>query len=345
MILFAFLSAVPQPAYSQNRETGYAVKKPVFGGGNAIQPWGILGYWVKAAMKNSGWDVQLCTVCQGGAREARLLTSKAMPVQPSAGSPGSNAPRQPNGPIDFGATGAQFLKWVYHGTHDFAKDPAKPQTQVRVIANIQDPSYMLVAVKESLGITDLRHLKDKKDTPIRIIATPQGGDTVQAILDYYGLSKEFVESTGGKFLAWNKAEDRKDVNVMIGFGALVKEEYNHWIDVTEHENMKFLDLPGDLKKTLVQDYDLDEVEVPEGLLRGFDHAMHGIGRTGDVVYGRDDMPDDFAYALAKALDDHKDLLQWTLVPFSYNSQNVWKCFDVPLHPGAARYYREKGYMK
>jgi hypothetical protein len=345
MILFAFLSAVPQPAYSQNRETGYAVKKPVFGGGNAIQPWGILGYWVKAAMKDSGWDVQLCTVCQGGAREARLLTSKAMPVQPSAGSPGSNAPRQPNGPIDFGATGAQFLKWVYHGTHDFAKDPAKPQTQVRVIANIQDPSYMLVAVKESLGITDLRQLKDKKDTPIRIIATPQGGDTVQAILDYYGLSKEFVESTGGKFLAWNKAEDRKDVNVMIGFGALVKEEYNHWIDVTEHENMKFLDLPGDLKKTLVKDYDLDEVEVPEGLLRGFDHAMHGIGRTGDVVYGRDDMPDDFAYALAKALDDHKDLLQWTLVPFSYNSQNVWKCFDVPLHPGAARYYREKGYMK
>jgi TRAP-type uncharacterized transport system substrate-binding protein len=24
---------------------------------------------------------------------------------------------------------------------------------------------------------------------------------------------------------------------------------------------------------------------------------------------------------------------------------VWKAYDVPLHPGAARYYRERGYMK
>ena len=104
-------------------------------------------------------------------------------------------------------------------------------------------------------------------------------------------------------------------------------------------------MPADLKQKLMKDYDLDEVVIPEGLLRGFDHAIQGIGRTGDVIYGRDDMPDDFAYALAKALDDHKDLLQWTLVPFSYNHQNVWKCFDVPLHPGAAKYYREKGYMK
>jgi TRAP-type uncharacterized transport system substrate-binding protein len=24
---------------------------------------------------------------------------------------------------------------------------------------------------------------------------------------------------------------------------------------------------------------------------------------------------------------------------------VWKAFDIPLHPGAAKYYNEKGYMK
>jgi len=24
---------------------------------------------------------------------------------------------------------------------------------------------------------------------------------------------------------------------------------------------------------------------------------------------------------------------------------VWKGYEVPLHPGAARYYKEKGYMK
>src|SRR6266704_3505039 len=86
IFLSVLLAGTSQPANSQTRDTGYAVKKPVFGGGNAVQPWGILGYWVKAAMKNTGWDIQLCTACQGGAREARLLTSKAIPVQPAAGS-------------------------------------------------------------------------------------------------------------------------------------------------------------------------------------------------------------------------------------------------------------------
>lgn len=30
--------------------------------------------------------------------------------------------------------------------------------------------------------------------------------------------------------------------------------------------------------------------------------------------------------------------------FSYNVHTVWKAYEVPLHPGAARYYGEKGYM-
>jgi len=31
--------------------------------------------------------------------------------------------------------------------------------------------------------------------------------------------------------------------------------------------------------------------------------------------------------------------------FSYNVHTVWNGYEVPLHPGAARYYQEKGYMK
>jgi TRAP-type uncharacterized transport system substrate-binding protein len=70
-----------------------------------------------------------------------------------------------------------------------------------------------------------------------------------------------------------------------------------------------------------------------------------VARNGTAVYGRTDMPDDFAYTLAKALDEHQDLFGWSHSFFSYNSRTVWKALDVPLHPGAARYYREKGYMK
>jgi TRAP-type uncharacterized transport system substrate-binding protein len=48
--------------------------------------------------------------------------------------------------------------------------------------------------------------------------------------------------------------------------------------------------------------------------------------------------------VARSLDEHKDVLQWSIMPFSYDPKTVWKAGDVPLHPGAEKYYRERGYM-
>jgi uncharacterized protein len=55
-------------------------------------------------------------------------------------------------------------------------------------------------------------------------------------------------------------------------------------------------------------------------------------RTGTVIYGRADMPDNFAYLVAK-VDEQQELLQWRHLNFSYNVHTVWKGCEVPLHPG------------
>lgn len=62
-----------------------------------------------------------------------------------------------------------------------------------------------------------------------------------------------------------------------------------------------------------------------------------------MVYTRADMTDATAYAIARALDEQQ-LLQWSHLNFSHNIHSVWKAEDIPLHPGAARYYKEHRYM-
>ena len=84
--------------------------------------------------------------------------------------------------------------------------------------------------------------------------------------------------------------------------------------------------------------------IPVGLYRGVVRPLMTVVRTGTVVYCRTDTPDDFAYIVAKAMDEQQDLLQWKHLNFSYNVHNVWKAYEVPLHPGAERYYKEKGYL-
>jgi len=76
--------------------------------------------------------------------------------------------------------------------------------------------------------------------------------------------------------------------------------------------------------------------IPVGLYRGVVRPIPTVVRTGTVVYGRADMPEDFAYIVAEALNEQQHLLQWKHLNFSYNVHNMWKAFEVPLHPGAAR---------
>ena len=90
---------------------------------------------------------------------------------------------------------------------------------------------------------------------------------------------------------------------------------------------------------------MERVDVPIGYMRGINKPIATVARSGEVIYARADAPDDFAYATAKAMDDNKHLLERALVPLAYDPARVWKARDVPLHPGAARYYREGGYMK
>jgi TRAP transporter TAXI family solute receptor len=332
-------NAGQQPA----AETGYAVKKPVLGGACKICPWGVEAEFVKKVVDPYGYNVQICYNCTGGPQEARLVAGAKMPppVRPGAGLPGVETPPPPNGPVDFGITGNAYLWWAYQGTHDFVEDG--PKKNLRLIGVIQHPSYIMVAVKADSGITDLSQIKEKA-MPVRILTGVDA--TYTDVLDYYGLTKEWIESKGGHIANAIRPDERKQFDVIISGGALENvPEWNVWYEESQKYDLKFLELPADLLTKLEKDFDMQPGVIPMGLLRGITHPIPTATTTGDAVYGRTDMPDDFAYAVAKGMDEKQDQLQWNIVNLSYNAHTVWKNFDVPLHPGAARYYREKGYIK
>ena len=342
------------------RETGYAVKKPIMAGAGPTAPWGAIAEIVKTAMKPYGWDIQICYGCAGGPRLARLVAKAAMATP--AESILAELPQEvrniiakdamataalptPKGPVDFGATGLELLDWAYLGINDFAKDPGTPQKQLRLIAKIQEPTYYVIAVKADSGITSLSQIVEKK-LPVQMVAMGTGGITTEKVLEYYGITGEKLKSFGGTMAPMYDRD--KEANVIVGFGSLTNApEYNMWYQVTQKYDLKFLDLEPDLRQRLVRDFKYKEAVMPLNTFRGVDRPIPTVVRDGTVIFGRTDMPDDFAYTLAKALDEHQELLQWpnSSMNWSYNSHTVWQGLDLPLHPGAARYYKEKGYMK
>ena len=291
-------------ASAQNAE-----KRAVFGGSGPNAGWGALGVITKDAMKFYGWDVQICSACAGAERAARLVASAAVPPRG-----GPNDPPQPAGHLDFGATGSQYLWWAYQGSHGFAKDPEGPHKNLRLIANIQSPSYLVVAVKATSGITDLAQIKEKH-LPVHILTLMRDGDLALNILAYYGLTKQMIESYGGG-IGGSAPQERNAFDIMIGFAAMDNmPEYEAWVDVTQRFDLKYLELAQELRAKLAKDFDWEQRTIPLNLFRGVERPIPAVVRTGTVIYGRNDMPDDLAYTLAKALDEHQDLLQWSNVTY------------------------------
>ena len=325
-------------------ETGIEQKKPVFGGACEICPWGAMAELVKAIMKPYGYDVQICYNCNGG--DAPRIVSEARtppPYKPDPAVSEALAPRNAPGlgAVDFGAVAIQFLRNAYRGTGMYARE--KPRTNLCLIANIQDPSYMLVAAKAETGITNLSQIRQKR-WPVRILTAGIGGDSTR-ILAHFGLSRQDIEAAGGRI--GSSAEDREKFDVVIGGGGVMTTapEWRIWTEISQKFDLNFIQLPDDLLAQLARDTEQELGNIPPGLYRGVERPISTVVRTGTVVYCRTDTPADFAYLVAKAMDEQQALLQWSHLNFSYNVHTVWKGSEVPLHPGAARYYKEKGYMR
>ena len=327
-----------------NRQTSIEMKKPVFGGACKICPWGAMAEVVKEAMKPYGYDVQICYNCN--AIDAPRIVSQARtppPYRPDPAVPEILAPRNaPDlGAVAFGAVAIQFMRNAYRGTGMYARD--EPMTNLRLIANIQDPSYVLVAAKTETGITDLSQIRQKR-WPVRILTAGIGGDPSR-ILAHFDLSRQTIEAAGGR--VGNTAQDRENFDVVIGGAGVMTTapEWRIWTEICQKFDLTFIELPDDLLDELARTGEQERGIIPPGLYRGVDRPIPTVVRTGTVIYCRDDTPENFAYIVAKAMDEQQQLLQWSHLNFSYNIHTVWNGYEVPLHTGAARYYKERGYMK
>ena len=343
----SFLWVIPlllATTLAASAQTGIKEKRPVFGGACKLCPWGAMAEVVQAAMKPYGYDVQICYNCN--AADAPRIVSEARmppPYKPDPEVPEILAPRNVPGlgAIDFGAVAVQFLRNAYRGTGPYAKE--KPRTNLRLIANIQDPSYVLVAARAETGITDLSQIRQKR-WPVRVLTAGIGGDSTR-ILAYFGLTRQAIEAAGGH--VGNTPEDREKFDVVIGGGGgmTTAPEWRIWTEISQKFDLEFIQLPDESAGATGEGWRAGARHHPGRSVSrcGTPDSDGGAHRHGDLRPGRH--AGRFRATVAKAMDEQQQLLQWKHLNFSYNVHTVWKAFEVPLHPGAARYYKERGYMK
>jgi hypothetical protein len=205
---------------------------------------------------------------------------------------------------------------------------------------------MLAAASRRSGITNLRQIKERRE-PTWVV----GGNPI--IFDYYGIKVDDLIARGGGImppvgLAPPRVtrEKRASGDVFIGTGLLANTpEQRSWYEASQLNDLVFLDLEEQLLDRLARQPGYQRATIPLALFRGVDRPISTVMRPNHFIYVRDDAPDDFAYAVAKALDERRQLFQTQLEPWYYDPQTIADSKVIPMHPGALKYYRERGYAK
>jgi TRAP transporter TAXI family solute receptor len=176
---------------------------------------------------------------------------------------------------------------------------------------------------------------------------PKGGGS-------YGMIKYALDALGLKFTDF----DAKYLSVAESVNALKDGAIEGYFVGIGTPSSAFLDLatmPSGLKlislsaadiKKCNETYNfLTETVIPANTYKGVDYETRGVGRWHFMVC-RADFPEEAAYQIAKALTEHhKDLLAVMVAAKASTPENTIKQSILPFHPGAEKYFREKGYLK
>jgi TRAP-type uncharacterized transport system substrate-binding protein len=309
-------------------------KHIVFGGAGGWgvgTPWGTLGEIAAKALAPHGYELTV-----------------------DAWAWGANNPRYVgDATVDFGATQLRAVRQAYKGDGPYESDG--PRTGLRVIACINHPGWIAVAVRADTGITDLAQIEERR-LPVRVLdRTPPS--VHEAIWGHYGLTREKIESWGGRFLVgrenvagvsphtseWVRSGI---VDVLVGYiYTSYTLEVRHRHEASVLYDLLFLQLPPEVIAEVSTEIGGVPGVIPHHLYRGIDQDIPAPKRGMQAFYGRDDLPDEFACLLTKALDDNRHLFRDVHLPFSYDPANVWQTGGLPLHPASERYYREMGYLR
>lgn len=292
----------------------------------------------------SGWYVLggvMADVIKSG-----LPAGSAVDAMPKAGGVGN--------PQLIGAKKADFAlafpvtaNWAYNGVHKYKE---KIQN-IRVVAGGLDSYWVLGAVKADSDIKTWADVKDKK-IGIRLSTQAKGSLSEVAasqVLKTYGVSYDNLTEWGGKILMMGFKEmvPALKEGAIDGFLMMATPYHPTWTEAAISRDLRFISMEEDVIKKMGAEYGYARSTVPAGMFKGQDKDTVVIGFP-TVLITRDDIADDIVYAALKAIVANTEKIKAAYKAFeAFDPKTAWvseKRGGVPLHPGAEKFYKEKGWM-
>jgi TRAP transporter TAXI family solute receptor len=238
--------------------------------------------------------------------------------------------------VELALVQSDTLDFAYNGKEAF-KEPLKGMSAVAVLY----PEIVQIVVPADSAIKSFADLKGKK---VGVGAPGSGTEAnFRQLMDVYGLKKEDFDMRYLSFSESAEAFKDKHIDAFVVTAGIPNAGI---MDVSTQNDIRILPIPADVAGKLIMKYPfLAAAKVPAGTYKGVTQEVPTVAVNAVLIAGNQLKPE-MVYNLTKALFENQAELAAAhakgkeLSP-TYAVQGV----SIPFHPGAVKYYKEKGLMK
>ena len=242
------------------------------------------------------------------------------------------------GELDFGVAQSD---WQYHAYNGSSKFKDKAFKGLRAVFSVHPEPYHIIVAGNS-GIKSWNDLKGKRFN----IGNPGSGQrgTTEVLMESYGTKKsdfklatELTSTEQSKALCDGKID---------AYGYTVGVPNAGVSVATDGCGAKIINLKTGVEKKLVDGNPFYAfATIPKGTYKTTDSDVTTFGVMATFVTSTD-VPEDVVYEVTRAVFENIDDFR-TLHPAFKNldpKKMIMDALSAPLHPGAKKYYKEKGWM-
>jgi len=214
---------------------------------------------------------------------------------------------------------------------------------------------LIFAVSKSTAIQSIADIK-KQRYPLRISTRRKGKlqttlYVIEEVLKAYGMSLSEIEKWGGKIMeaASPSSQDRAVAIRSRTADAVFDEGVKSWGATALDAGMQFLPVDDGVLRKMAR-LGFASAMLTRKHYPKMDRNIRTVDFSGWTFFCHSELPSEIAYHMAKAVDlcckqipvDHFDKRPMTMREFCCGGEAGQ--LNIPLHPGAKRYFRERGYL-
>jgi TRAP-type uncharacterized transport system substrate-binding protein len=237
------------------------------------------------------------------------------------------------------------LTMAHRGTGPFAET-----VPVRVISVLPSFDQLVFSVTEQTGLQSLEEVAARR-YPLRVsIRGPRENSVplvVETVLAAHGFSLDDIVSWGGSVTYDRRLPGARMVEVEEGNAAAIFDEaVIQFVERAVELGMRHLDVDASvvagLGATGLRPGTVAKADFPK-----LPADVHTVDFSGFPVYTHADVPDAQVTAVCRALEARADRIPWEghgALPLARMCRDTEEGpLDVPLHPAAEAFWRERGY--